>query len=165
MDTMSEELQSLLQQIFTVKPEDRPTAQECKTHVWFQKLLFSEVEDVEDAVLSNEVLLGLQKFHGRNRLRRECLQILVKMINPKEFITLRKAFNKIDTNGSGTIEIDELKQAVRKWHVDMDEAELERIVKEVDILGTGVIKYHEFIAATFPVEKYATQERLRSLFQ
>lgn len=47
--------------MFIVKPEDRPTAQECKTHVWFQKLLFSEVDDTtQDAVLSNEVLIGLQ---------------------------------------------------------------------------------------------------------
>ena len=28
-----------------------------------------------------------------------------------------------------------------------------------------MIHYHEFIAAVFPVEKYATQERLQSLFQ
>ena len=47
----------------------------------------------------------------------------------------------------------------------MPEEELERIVREVDIAGNGIINYHEFIAATFPVEKYATQERLHSLFQ
>ena len=87
------------------------------------------------------------------------------MINPQEFRTLRKEFNKIDTNGSGTIEIEELKLAVRKWHVKMSEAELEKIVKELDIYGSGVINYHQFIAATFPVEKYATHERIQSLFQ
>jgi len=86
------------------------------------------------------------------------------MINPQEFRTLRKEFNKIDTNGSGTIEIEELKLAVRKWHVKMSEAELEKIVKELDIYGSGVINYHQFIAATFPVEKYATHERIQSLF-
>ena len=87
------------------------------------------------------------------------------MINPQEFRTLRKEFNKIDTNGSGTIEMEELKSAVRKWHVEMSEVELEKIINELDIYGTGVINYHEFIAATFPVEKYATQERIQSLFQ
>jgi calcium-dependent protein kinase len=87
------------------------------------------------------------------------------MINPKEFMSLRKAFNLIDDDGSGTIEIEELKRTVHKYHIEMDEAELNRIIKEVDILGNGVIKYHEFIAATFPVEKYATKERIESLFQ
>ena len=64
------------------------------------------------------------------------------MVNPKEFLTLRKEFNKIDTNGSGTIEIDELRQAVRKCHADMPDEELERIIAEVDINGNGIINYH-----------------------
>jgi len=47
----------------------------------------------------------------------------------------------------------------------MSEADMERILKETDVHKTGIIHYHEFIAATFPVEKYATTERLESLFQ
>jgi len=86
------------------------------------------------------------------------------MVNPREFIELRKEFNKIDSNGSGTIEIDELRNTVRKCHANLGDDELERIIAEVDINGTGVINYHEFIAATFPVDKYATEERLHSLF-
>ena len=86
------------------------------------------------------------------------------MINPKEFTSLRREFNKIDTNGSGTIEIEELKAAVRKCHSSMSDEDLKKIIEEVDIQGTGIIHYHEFIAAIFPVEKYATKERLQSLF-
>jgi len=66
--------------------------------------------------LSEGVLTGLVNFHGRNRLRRECLQILVKMVNPREFLELRKEFNKVDTNLSGTIEIEELRATVRRCH-------------------------------------------------
>ena len=78
--------------------------------------------------------------------------ILVKMVNPVEFRSLRKEFNKIDVDHSGTIELDELRTAVLKCHADLPEEELERIVKEVDVAGNGIINYHEFIAATFPVE-------------
>ena len=78
------------------------------------------------------------------------------MINPDEFRSLRKEFNKIDTNGSGTIEIEELRSAVRKCHADMSEKELERIINEVDLSKNGIINYHEFIAAVFPVDQYAT---------
>ena len=67
----STELKSLLEQMFVTTPEDRPTAAECKTHPWFKKLLHSDI--VEDEILSTEVLSGLQQFHGKNRLRRECL--------------------------------------------------------------------------------------------
>ena len=43
------------------------------------------------------------------------------MINPKEFSDLRKEFNKIDKNGTGTIEIIELRDAVRKCHSNLTE--------------------------------------------
>jgi Ca2+-binding EF-hand superfamily protein len=86
------------------------------------------------------------------------------MVNPTEFRELRREFNKIDTNGSGTIEKEELRAAVRKAHANMSEAEIEQILLETDVHKTGIIHYHEFIAATFPVDKYATPERLASLF-
>ena len=46
----------------------------------------------------------------------------------------------------------------------MSEEQLEQVVKEVDLRGNGVINYHDFIAATFPVEQYASKERLEALF-
>ena len=47
---LSEELQSLLEQMFTVKYADRPTAQECRTHPWFTKML--NHEEVHDESIS-----------------------------------------------------------------------------------------------------------------
>ena len=69
---------------------------------------------------------------------------------------MRLVFDKIDTNQSGTIEADELRQAVKRNKIQLSEQELEQIVKNIDVIGNGVINYHEFIAAVFPVEKFAT---------
>ena len=110
------------------------------------------------------IIENLVKFRGRSRLRRECLQILVKMIPPEEFGSLRQQFNRIDTDGSGTIEVEELREAVRNSSLQISEADLNRVLMEVDITSSGIIHYHEFLAATFPVEKYASKERLASLF-
>ena len=43
------------------------------------------------------------------------------MVNPAEFRDLIREFNKIDTNGSGTIEKDELRAAVKKAHANMSD--------------------------------------------
>lgn len=86
------------------------------------------------------------------------------MLNPEEFKKLREEFNKIDTNMSGTIETAELKTAVRKSNMNLTEEEIEQIVKQTDQDDNGLINYHEFIAATFPVEKYLTKERVQALF-
>jgi Ca2+-binding EF-hand superfamily protein len=88
------------------------------------------------------------------------------MINPLEFAALRQEFNKIDTDGSGTIEAHELRKAVQECGaIEMSDDSLNHILHEVDIAGTGIINYHEFLAATFNVDKYATRERIASLFQ
>ena len=72
-----------------------------------------ENADADDKLCAGFVS-GLQQFHGKNKLRRESLNFLVKMVNPKEFSALRKEFNKIDTDGSGTLELSELIQAVKR---------------------------------------------------
>ena len=54
---LSAELQSLLKQMFTLNPKNRPTAAECQTHIWFEKMLQTEAE--EEKNLSEDVLKGL----------------------------------------------------------------------------------------------------------
>jgi len=51
------------------------------------------------------------------------------MINPEEFKKLRMQFNQIDTNLSGTIEVDELRNAVKNSQIDLKPEEIEMIVK------------------------------------
>ena len=82
------------------------------------------------------------------------------MINPEEFKKLRQQFNKIDKNLSGTIETDELRDAVKNMDIELSAEEVEKIVKQCDYIEDGLINYHEFIAATFPVDKYLTKERM-----
>ena len=47
------------------------------------------------------------------------------MLNPKEFAPLRAAFNEIDTDLSGTIEANELKEAVKKSDVEIKDEDLD----------------------------------------
>jgi len=115
----SVELRSLLDQMFTMNPDKRPTARECQTHQWFRKQAQASFVGEGNDAISPEVIESLLRFHGRSLLRRECLQILVKMVNPSEFTSLRAEFNKIDLNRSGTIEIEELREAVRKSHASI----------------------------------------------
>ena len=114
--------------------------------------------------IPTEIVNNLRNFKGRSHLRRASLNILAKMVNPKEFVSLREAFNKIDTDLSGTIEIAELKKAVMDSEVEISEEEIDKIVKELDYDDNGMINYHEFISSTFPIEKYLTKEKLNAVF-
>ena len=65
---------------------------------------------------------------------------------------------------SGTIEIDELRSAVKNSDIDLKEGDIDEIVRQCDYNEDGLINYHEFIAATFPIEKHLTKERMEALF-
>ena len=47
----------------------------------------------------------LREFKGSSTLKKAALNVLVKMLNPKEIEGLRVQFQKIDTDNSGFIEI------------------------------------------------------------
>jgi len=155
----SAECKDLLAHMLKVKPEERFSAKEAFDHPWFKH------EQTDDTgAIPADIIANLRKFKGRSHLRRATLNILVKMVNPKEFVQLRAAFNKIDKDMSGTIEAEELRQAVRDTEIEISEEELDEIIKQLDYDDNGMINYHEFISSTFPVEKYLTKDKINAIF-
>lgn len=59
----------------------------------------------------------------------------------------------------------ELKEALNEANVKYNEAELQQIIKEIDIHGNQTINYTEFLAATISVKKILTNERLFAMFK
>ncbi|KAH0461610.1 hypothetical protein IEQ34_009185 [Dendrobium chrysotoxum] len=59
---------------------------------------------------------------------------------------LPQAFNYFDKNGSGYIEIDELRAALGEGHLDPNDQVIREIIKDVDIDKDGKISYQEFEA-------------------
>ena len=95
--------------MLTIDPNKRISASAAHGHPWFKLEHVMEFDKRGDGAISVEILKNLSYFKGRSHLRRASLNILVKMVNPKEFVDLRAAFNKIDKDLSGTIEASELK--------------------------------------------------------
>ena len=117
----------MLKKMLTVDPRQRVTAAQARQHAWFALDKRAAEEPIPESVMEN-----VRGFRGRSRLKRAALNILVKMINPGEFVALRKVFNKIDRDMSGTIEVRELQEALREESVDREQIsqeEVERIIR------------------------------------
>ena len=63
-------------------------------------------------LIDEGVLTRLRQFKGSSTLKKAALNILVKMLSPNEVEDLRQLFQKIDTDNSGFIEIQELEKAL-----------------------------------------------------
>ena len=58
---------------------------------------------------------------------------------------IREAFDLFDTDGSGTIDIKEMKVALRALGFDTSKEELRKLVAEVDKDGSGAVEFKEFL--------------------
>ena len=78
---------------------------------------------------------------------------------------LRTQFEAIDLDHSGMIRATELAQALKSLDLRYDDAEIQKIISEIDYYGNGMINYTEFIAATLAVDEELNDEQLWSLFK
>ena len=69
---------------------------------------------------------------------------------------IREAFDLFDTDGSGTIDMQELKVAMRSLGFEPKEGEVEKMVEEVDKDGSGAIEYGEFLEMM--TSKFSTKD-------
>lgn len=92
------------------------------------------------------------------------MNLLVKMLHPRDVEKLRLEFQKIDTDNSGFIEFKELEEVLRNANYKLPEKEIDMIIEELDYDGNRMINYSEFLAATISIKKILTHEKLEALF-
>lgn len=78
---------------------------------------------------------------------------------------LKELFKSMDTDGSGTISIDELRQGLHKRGVAMPEMLLEKIMDMADVNHNRCLDYQEFVGATLHVCKLQRQDKLLEAFK
>ena len=154
----------LIKNMLQADTKKRYTAEQCLKHKWFT--VASELKDnAERDPLDSDVLNNLMDFKGNSALKKAAMNLLVKLLNPKEINSLRKQFEKIDEDQSGNVSTEELSKALKKINKEIPDEEIEKIVAEIDIKGNHEINYSEFIAATLNAKVYLNESRLLMLFK
>ena len=88
----------------------------------------------------------------------------MKTLQTDQIKDLKTEFEKLDTDMSGFLEVNELRTAIEKAHKDITPEELDSIIKEVDYANNEKINYTEFLSATINVKKFMDTNRLRAIF-
>ncbi|CCD62255.1 putative calcium-binding protein B0563.7 [Caenorhabditis elegans] len=86
----------------------------------------------------------------------------------KELKEYRQLFNMFDTDGSGAIGNEELKQAMISIGLHANKAEIDNVIKEVDADGNGEIDFEEFCACmkkSQNIVKSTNEELIRECFE
>lgn len=86
------------------------------------------------------------------------------LASEEEKIALTKTFKALDTNGDGVLSRDEIKKGYKKTS-GITNAELDKLLREVDSNENSDINYSEFMVASLDRRKLLTDARIESCFK
>ncbi|KAK4780670.1 hypothetical protein SAY87_016776 [Trapa incisa] len=150
----------LVSKMLTSDPKKRMTAFQVLNHPWIK-----EDGDAPDTPLDNSVLNRLKQFRAMNNFKKAALRVIAGCLSEEEIMGLKEMFRGMDTDNSGTITLEELKQGLSKQGTKLSEYEVKQLMEAADADGNGTMDYDEFITATMHINRMDREEHLYTAFQ
>ncbi|CAI0548761.1 unnamed protein product [Linum tenue] len=158
--SISPPAKDLVRKMLNSDPKQRLTASQVLNHPWIQ--VDGEAPDIP---LDNAVLGRLKQFKAMNKFKKVALRVIAGCLSEEEIMGLKEMFKGMDTDNSGTITLEELKQGLAKQGTKLSEAEVKQLMEAADADGNGTIDYDEFITATMHLNRMDREEHLYTAFQ
>ncbi|MBA0644953.1 hypothetical protein Goklo_013118 [Gossypium klotzschianum] len=171
---ISPQAKDLVTKMLNLDPKQRLTAQQVLNHPWIK-----EDGEAPDIPLDNAVLGRLKQFKAMNNFKKVALRVIAGCLSEEEIQGLKEMFKTIDSDNSGTITLEELKQGLAKQGTKLTEYEVKQLMEAVssvskdsivqlymaDADSNGTIDYEEFITATMHMNRMDREEHLYRAFQ
>ena len=108
----------------------------------------------------------LKNFGNLYKLTKYVIGFVASRAKDEDINHLKQLFEEIDTNKSGTLNINEIREGINKMEKDkeIDEEEKERIINSLDTDKSSKIEYNEFLAACLEQKVYLREENLLNAF-
>ncbi|KAE8713145.1 Calcium-dependent protein kinase 1 [Hibiscus syriacus] len=156
---ISESAKELVRKMLDRDTKRRITAHEVLRHPWIQ------VDGVApDKPLDSVVLSRLKQFSAMDKLKKMALRVIAQRLSEEEIAGLKEIFKMIDTDGSGQITYDELKDGLKRFGANLAESEFHALMQAADVNNSGTIDYEEFVAATLHLNKIEREDNLLAAF-
>ncbi|XVF17017.1 hypothetical protein REPUB_Repub10bG0080600 [Reevesia pubescens] len=156
---ISESAKDLIRKMLDRNPKRRLTAHQVLCHPWIVDDTIAPDKPLDSAVLSR-----LKQFSAMNKLKKMALRVIAERLSEEEIGGLKELFKMIDTDNSGTITFEELKDGLKRVGSELMESEIKDLMDAADIDNNGSIDYGEFLAATVHLNKLEREENLVSAF-
>ncbi|KAK9164460.1 hypothetical protein Syun_005362 [Stephania yunnanensis] len=147
--SISNSAKDFIQKLLVKDPRARLTAAQALSHPWVR-----EGGDASDIPVDISVLSNMRQFVKYSRLKQFALRALASTLNEEELAVLRDQFAAIDVDKSGSISLEEMKQALEKdlpWK--MKEPRVHEILQAIDSNTDGFVDFSEFVAAALHVHQ------------
>jgi len=150
---ISEDAKDLVRSLLQLDPSARPTAAQVLEHEWIKHLAPRSA----GTALGLHIIENLKSFRRHSQFKKAALVAIAGQMNESEIRDLTEAFTSIDTDGSGTITIGEMHDALVRAELALPE-DLREIMDGMDLEGRGEVDYSEFLAASLDKRLYAHED-------
>ncbi|KAK3231902.1 hypothetical protein Dsin_003783 [Dipteronia sinensis] len=157
--SISSSAKDLIRKMLTMDPKKRISAAGALEHPWLKD------GEKSDKPIDSAVLIRMKQFRAMNKLKKLALKVIAENLSEEEIKGLKQMFNNMDTDGSGTITYEELKDGLSRLGSKLTEAEIKQLMDAADVDKNGSIDYTEFITATMHRHKLEKEEHLYKAFQ
>ncbi|OMJ66818.1 hypothetical protein SteCoe_36202 [Stentor coeruleus] len=142
----------------------RASSRQALAEPWIINLVKRELPSTE---VMSEALNNLKNFRSTSILRDAVNTfITTQFISASDTKDLREVFRKMDKNGDGKLSREELLEEYTKIMEESEaQAEVDRIMREVDSDNNGFIDYSEFLKGSLDSSKVLSLENLKLAFQ
>lgn len=95
--------------------------------------------EAPDKPLDIAVLSRMKQFRAMNKLKKLALKVIAERLSEEEIRGLKEMFRNMDTDNSGTITYEELKEGLAKQGANLAESEVRQLMEAVSILTLFVL--------------------------
>ncbi|KAJ4850443.1 Calcium-dependent protein kinase 33 [Turnera subulata] len=157
---ISNSAKDLVKKMLTKDPSRRITAAQALEHPWMKV-----GGEASDRPIDSAVLIRIKEFRAMNKLKKLALKVMAENLSEEEIKGLKQMFNNMDTDRSGTITYEELRDGLARLGSKLTEAEIRQLMDAADVDRNGTIDYLEFITATMHRHRLDKEENLYKAFQ
>ena len=167
-EDISKDAIDLIKNMLNKNPSKRFSCEMCLNHKWFKLL-----EDAEKNKFKNfkniqkNAITHMAQFVQENRFKKAVLQFISNQFDiQKEETDLKEIFKSLDTSGKGQLSRGVFTDKLIELYGENDGKEYaDKIFSNLDLDGSGLISYDEFLSAMISSKKIVTDERLEKAFK
>lgn len=164
-DEISFEAKDLIEKLLNTDLTRRYDARQALSHSWIANASTLPLNRAN----AGQLLRNLRSFRSEQMLKKATIGFITSQLATKtEREEMMELFRSLDTDNSGTLSAREIKEGFSMLfgnEINDIDTEVEKIMKQVDLDGSGEIEYSEFVSATLSRQQLLSKERLEMAFR